>query len=174
MSKDEYTENEILELFEYIEHFNIHFRLLLRRYKRFKEIYSFSNATNIDVITYIDMIIVQLRAMCIENERYKNNYTGPNFYFDKIGEDALANNIDKMLSEEFYDGSIQVSIKTALKIVADEFICHYDNFDGEKSHRISLAEIFINRLISPYEEKNLDYIMKVLINCIGDGLAIQK
>lgn len=86
----------------------------------------------------------------------------------------MANNIDKMLSEEFYDGSIQVSIKTALKIVADEFICHYDNFDGEKSHRISLAEIFINRLMSPYEEKNLDYIMKVLINCIGDGLAIQK
>ena len=171
MSKDEHTENEILELFEYIEHFNIHFRLLLRRYKRFKEIYSISNATNIDVITYIDMIIVQL--MCIENERYKNNYTAQ-ILLRKIGEDALANNIDKMLSEEFYDGSIQVSIKTALKIVADEFICHYDNFDGEKSHRISLAEIFINRLMSPYEEKNLDYIMKVLINCIGDGLAIQK
>lgn len=124
-------------------------------------------------ITYIDMIIVQLRAMCIENERYKNNYTAQ-ILLRKIGEDALANNIDKMLSEEFYDGSIQVSIKTALKIVADEFICHYDNFDGEKSHRISLAEIFINRLMSPYEEKNLDYIMKVLINCIGDGLAIQK
>lgn len=173
MSKDEHTENEILELFEYIEHFNIHFRLLLRRYKRFKEIYSISNATNIDVITYIDMIIVQLRAMCIENERYKNNYTAQ-ILLRKIGEDALANNIDKMLSEEFYDGSIQVSIKTALKIVADEFICHYDNFDEEKSHRISLAEIFINRLMSPYEEKNLDYIMKVLINCIGDGLAIQK
>ena len=134
MSKDEHTENEILELFEYIEHFNIHFRLLLRRYKR-----------------YTAQILLR-----------------------KIGEDALANNIDKMLSEEFYDGSIQVSIKTALKIVADEFICHYDNFDGEKSHRISLAEIFINRLMSPYEEKNLDYIMKVLINCIGDGLAIQK
>ena len=165
MSKDEHTENEILELFEYIEHFNIHFRLLLRRYKRFKEIYSISNATNIDVITYIDMIIVQLRAMCIENERYKNNYTAQ-ILLRKIGEDALANNIDKMLSEEFYDGSIQVSIKTALKIVADEFICQYDNFDGEKSHRISLAEIFINRLMSPYEEKNLDYIMKVLINCI--------
>ena len=119
MSKDEHTENEILELFEYIEHFNIHFRLLLRRYKRFKEIYSISNATNIDVITYIDMIIVQLRAMCIENERYKNNYTAQ-ILLRKIGEDALANNIDKMLSEEFYDGSIQVSIKTALKIVADE------------------------------------------------------
>ena len=119
------------------------------------------------------MIIVQLRAMCIENERYKNNYTAQ-ILLRKIGEDALANNIDKMLSEEFYDGSIPVSIKTALKIVADEFICHYDNFDGEKSHRISLAEIFINRLMSPYEEKNLDYIMKVLINCIGDGLAIQK
>ena len=155
MSKDEHTENEILELFEYIEHFNIHFRLLLRRYKRFKEIYSISNATNIDVITYIDMIIVQLRVMCIENERYKNNYTAQ-ILLRKIGEDALANNIDKMLSEEFYDGSIQVSIKTALKIVADEFICHYDNFDGEKSHRISLAEIFICAYRLQAAERKID------------------
>ena len=40
MSKVEYTEDEMVELFEYIEHFNIHFKLLLRRYKRLKDIYS--------------------------------------------------------------------------------------------------------------------------------------
>lgn len=173
MSKVEYTEDEILELFEYIEHFNIHFKLLLRRYKRLKDIYSIENAKDIDVITYIDMILVQLRAICIENERYKNNYTAQ-ILLRKIGEDDLANKIDEMLNEEFYDGSMQVNIRKALKILADEFICHYDNFDKDKSHKISLADIFINRLLSPYEEKNLDYIMKVLIDCIGEGLTIQK
>ena len=173
MSKTEYTEDELYQLFEYIKHFNIHFSLLLRRYKRFKEIYSIENATHIDVITYIDMIIVQLRAMCIENERYKKNYTAQ-ILLRKIGEEDLADKLEKMLNENFYDGSMQVTIKTALKIVADEFICHYDNFDGEKSHKISLAEIFINRLVNPYEEKNLDYIMKVLIDCIGEGLTIKK
>ena len=173
MSKVEYTEDEMLELFEYIEHFNIHFKLLLRRYKRLKDIYSIENAKDIDVITYADMILVQLRAICIENERYKNNYTAQ-ILLRKIGEDDLANKIDEMLNEEFYDGSMQVNIRKALKILADEFICHYDNFDKDKSHKISLADIFINRLLSPYEEKNLDYIMKVLIDCIGEGLTIQK
>lgn len=122
MSKVEYTEDEMLELFEYIEHFNIHFKLLLRRYKRLKDIYSIQNAKDIDVITYIDMILVQLRAMCIENERYKNNYTAQ-ILLRKIGEEDLANKIDEMLNEEFYDGSMQVNIKKALKILTDEFIC---------------------------------------------------
>lgn len=54
-----------------------------------------------------------------------------------------------MLNDDFYDGSMQVNIKTALKIVADEFICHYDNFDGEKSYKISLAELFANQLMNP-------------------------
>ena len=173
MSKVGYTEEEMLELFEYIEHFNIHFKLLLRRYKRLKDIYSIQNAKDIDVITYIDMILVQLRAMCIENERYKNNYTAQ-ILLRKIGEEDLANKIDEMLNEEFYDGSMQVNIKTALKILTDGFICHYDNFDKDKSYKISLSDIFINILLSPYEEKNLDYIMKVLIDCIGEGMTIKK
>ena len=172
MSKKEYSEEETLELFDYIKHFNVHFTLLLRRYKRFKEINTVPNV-DIDVITYIDMIIVQLRAMCIESERYKHNYTAQ-ILLRKVGEEELADKIDAMLNEDFYDGSRQVTIKIALKILADEFICHYDNFDGEKLHRMSLADIFVNHLRSPYEEKNLDYIMKVLIDCIGEGLTIQK
>ena len=119
------------------------------------------------------MIIVQLRAMCIENERYKNNYTAQ-ILLRKIGEDALANNIDKMLSEEFYDGSIQVSIKTALKIVADEFICHYDNFDGKKWNGWAWAEIIEKQLRNPYDKHNLKYIMSVLISCIGEGLSLKQ
>lgn len=161
----------IIPLMEYIEHFNVHFRLLLRRYKRFKEINTINN-NDIDVITYLDMIIVQLRAMCIENERYKNNYTAQ-ILLRKVGEDSLAQKIDEMLSLDFYDGSLQVDIRTALKILADEFICHYDNFDGGKQHRMSLADIFMNRLGNPYEKTNLDFIMQTLISCIGDGLSIK-
>ncbi|HNX29868.1 MAG TPA: hypothetical protein PKN87_10745 [Syntrophomonadaceae bacterium] len=62
---------EWLKLMDYIHHFNVHYTLLLRRYKRFTEINTLGN-NDIEVITYFDMIIVQLRAMCIENERYKN------------------------------------------------------------------------------------------------------
>ncbi len=162
---------EHLKLLEYIEHFNVHFSLLLSRYKRFKEINKLNN-NDIDVITYLDMIVVQLRAMCIENERYKENYTAQ-ILLRKAGEEELAQKIDDMLNEDFYDGSLQVKVRTALKILADEFICHYDNFDGENLHRLSLADIFMNHLRNPYEKINLDYIMKVLVNCIGEGLTIK-
>lgn len=168
MTDEEY---EVHLLLQYIEHFNIHFKLLLRRYKRFKEINKLHN-NDIDVVTYLDMIVVQLRAMCIENERYKENYTAQ-ILLRKVGEEKLAQKIDNMLNEDFYDGSLQVNIRTALKILADEFICHYDNFDGEKRHRLSLVDIFMNRLRNPYEKTNLDYIMEVLVNCIGEGLKIK-
>ena len=169
MTDDEYLQQ--LNLVEYIKNFNVHFTLLLRRYKRFKEIDSAQNH-DIEVITYLDMIIVQLRAMCIENERYKNNYTAQ-ILLRKVNENDLADKIDAMLKEDFYDGSLQVDIRTALKILVDEFICHYDNFDGENLHRLSLADIFMNYLRNPYYEHNLDYIMKVLIDCIGEGLTIK-
>ncbi|MFW6015653.1 MAG: hypothetical protein ACOCRK_04390 [bacterium] len=169
MTEDEFIEQ--YQLMEYIKNFNIHFDLLLRRYKRFREINKVGN-NDINVITYLDMIIVQLRALCIENKRYKNNYTAQ-VLLRKVGEDKLALKIDNMLNEDFYDGSIQVNIKTALKILADGFICHYDNFDGEKQHELSLANIFLNRLRNPHEKINLDYIMDVVVSCIGEGLTIR-
>lgn len=49
-----------------VENFNMHYSLLLQRYKRFTEINEIINR-NIDVITFLDIIVVQLRALCIEN-----------------------------------------------------------------------------------------------------------
>lgn len=43
--------DNLTALAEYIDHFNVHYRLLLRRYKRFQEIDDIYN-TDIDVITY--------------------------------------------------------------------------------------------------------------------------
>lgn len=162
---------EKLRLLEYINNFNIHFSLLLRRYKRFKEINTIGN-NDIDVITYLDMIVVQLRAMCIENERYKNNYTAQTL-LKKIGKEELATRIDEMLDQEFSCIWEDFSIKKSIKVLADEFICHYDNFDGVNLHELSLADIIANQLRNPYEQKNLDYIMKELINCIGEGLTLK-
>ncbi len=167
---DDETYAEQLRLMEYIKNFNVHFALLLRRYKRFREINTFGNK-DIDVITYLDIIVVQLRAMCIESERNKNNYT-VQILLRKVGEELLAKKIDDMLNEEFYEES-DLTIRKAIKILADEFICHYDNFDGKNMHRLSLAEILMKQLGNPYQRKNLDYIMKVLIECIGEGLTIK-
>ncbi|MBR3352748.1 MAG: hypothetical protein IKG35_11600, partial [Erysipelotrichaceae bacterium] len=83
------NENNLIDLLEYIKNFNMHFELLLRRYNRFKEINNITN-DDIDVITYLDMIVVQLRAICIENNtKYKNNYTVQNL-LRKVGEEELS------------------------------------------------------------------------------------
>lgn len=164
-------ENELLLLSQFIDNFNIHFTLLLRRYKRFSEINTIRN-NDIDVITYFDMIIVQLRAICIENNNYKKNYTAQ-ILLEKVGEDALADRINNMLNKEFLIGYENFTVRKAIKILADEFICHYDNFDGEKLHAFSLAQIIENQLKNSYEKINLDYIMQELIYCIGEGLKIK-
>ena len=117
------------ELIQYIEHFNMHYRLLLRRYKRFTEIDDIHN-TDIDVITYLDMIIVQLRAMCIESPNLKKNYTAQNL-LRMMNRDDLAQKIDDMLAEEFFTYRTGCDIKRVLKIIADKYICHYDAIEED-------------------------------------------
>lgn len=165
---EEKSIDEVIELTEYIRHFNIHFDLLLRRYARFKKIDDIYN-TDIDVITYLDMIVVQLRAMCIENDRQKKNYTAQ-ILLRKVGEYDLAQELDEMLDEEFLSG---FSIRKALKTLADGFICHYDNFDGIDKDGWAMAGIIEKQLRNPYADRNLDYIMKVVINCVDKGISIK-
>ena len=167
---EERNSDELMSLAEYIEHFNVHYRLLLRRYTRFKEIDDVFN-TDIDVITYLDMIVVQLRAMCIESPRLKKNYTAQ-ILLRKVGEGELAERIDTMLEEPFIPES-DFTIRKALKTLADGFICHYDNFDGIDVDGWSFAEIIEKRLRNPYDMPNLDYIMKTIIDCLGEGLTIK-
>lgn len=168
---EEKNTDELMELAEYIRHFNIHYALLLRRYARFKEIDDIHN-TDIDVITYLDMIIVQLRAMCIENDRLKKNYTAQ-ILLRKVGEPELSQKLDEMLDEEFLSSGTGFTIRKALKTLADGFICHYDNFDGIDKDGWAMAEIIEKQLRNPYDDRNLDHIMKVIIDCVGEGLSIK-
>lgn len=168
---EERSTDELIELAEYIDHFNIHYNLLLRRYARFREINDIHN-TDIDVITYLDMIVVQLRAMCIESPRLKKNYTAQ-ILLQKVGENALAEKLNSMLDEEFIPGATDFSIRKALKTLADGFVCHYDNFDGTDKDAWAMAEIIEKKLRNPYDTHNLDYIMKTVIDCIGEGLTLR-
>lgn len=167
---EERNSDELMSLAEFIKHFNVHYGLLLRRYARFKKIDDVFS-TDIDVITYLDMIVVQLRAMCIESPSLKKNYTAQ-ILLRKVGEDKLADKIDVMLDEPFIPES-DFTIRKALKTLADGFICHYDNFDGVNADGWYFSEIIEKRLRNPYDKPNLDYIMKTIIDCIGEGLTIK-
>ncbi|MBP3803766.1 MAG: hypothetical protein J6I76_07695 [Oribacterium sp.] len=160
--------NETEFLLQYMEHFNMHYKLLLRRYKRFMEIDDI-HSTDIDVITYLDIIIVQLRAMCIERADLKKNYTAQNL-LRLMKRDDLAQKIDDMLAEQFFSYRDNCDIRKALKILADNYICHYDAFEDDG---IAWAEIIEKQLRNPYDEHNLGYIMRTVIDCIGEGLSLE-
>lgn len=117
------------------------------------------------------MIIVQLRAMCIESPKLKNNYTAQ-ILLRKIGEHELADRIDTMLDQPFIAGS-DMTVRKAIKILADGFICHYDNFDDPASETWGMALVIEKRLRNPYDKINLKYIMEVLMECIGEGLTLE-
>ena len=85
----------------------------------------------------------------------------------------LADRLDKMLEEPFIEVT-DFTIRKALKTLADCFICHYDNFDGEKWDGWAWAEIIEKQLRNPYDKHNLKYIMSVLISCIGEGLSLKQ
>lgn len=167
---EEKKSDELMALAEFIKHFNIHYGLLLQRYARFKKINDPFN-TDIDVITCLDVIVVQLRAMCIESPNLRNNYTAQ-ILLRKVGEDALAGRIDAMLEEPFIPES-DFTIRKALKTLADRFICHYDNFDGIEADGWCFADVIEKRLRNPYDTPNLDHIMKTIIDCLGEGIRIK-
>jgi len=172
-------QNSSIQFIRFTNNFYSNLILLKLRYERFKEINEPGNP-DIDVSTYFDMIIVQLRAMCIENERYKNNYT-IQILLQKIGKDEEAKKINKMLDKYLFDdpeddsteASDHLSIRKAIKFLADKVICHYDNFDDCPTEK-GLIEALISHLRNPYWHINLDYIMKIIFDCVDNNVTPEK
>lgn len=167
-------QKEFLELEDFIRHFEIHWRLFLKRYIRYKELEASATEDNFDYSTYFDMLIVQVRAMCIESANLKNNYTIQNL-MRKIAKDELAKCIDDELEKPLLEILIDkntgnpMTLKRAIKILADGFICHYDNFDGGKDIERGLAIAIESNLKNPFNDVNLHSLVKVLIECINKG-----
>ena len=160
---------------QFIKYFSIHYKLLISRYMKYKELDKINNE-DIDVGTYFDIIIVQLRALCIESPHLQNNYTVQTV-LRRIGKEEYADRIDKMLDQQFMPG---VNCRTgeffttrkALKMLADKFICHYDNFDGSNSDGWGLGLAIEKRLMNPYNTPNLDTIMAEIVDCIYEAFDI--
>lgn len=157
------------------------YQLLVDRYNRFKELGNVfigerDEKRIIDRFTYFDMIIVQLRAMCIENK--KSNYTLQNL-LTKTGNDNLAKRIEEMLDRPFVGGveysasdnskTIPLTIRNALKIVADKFVCHYDGLADNYSLYSGLTLYIEVELGNPHAQINLDFIMDTISACVNEG-----
>ena len=162
---------------QFIKHFSKHCQLLLARYSKYKDLEKVNN-DDIDVGTYFDIIIVQLRALCIESPNLTNNYTVQTA-LRRIGKVEYAERIDKMLEQQFMPcvdckTGDPFTIRMALKTLADKFICHYDNFDGPNSDGWGLGLVIERHLMNPFDDPNLDTIMGEIIECLYKGFDIPE
>lgn len=181
MKSEEKQEDNLLELMLYQDKFMKNFYLLLRRYKRFKEVDKQGNR-DIDVVTYFDIIMVQIRALLIENPVYKKNYTAQ-IFLKNFKRQELSKKIDDMLETQFFEEEmfiiktknggkekIPLTIKEVIKILTDKFICHYDSLEGNCICDLADADFYMNRFRDPWFKNNLDYIMDIIISCVGGYL----
>lgn len=175
--KDILYQGELREISDFIRHFEINWNLFLKRYTRYKELEENATIDNFDYSTYFDILVVQIRAMCIENELLKNNYTVQNV-LRRIGEEKLAEKIDfeleRPLSEIFVDKSTgkPITLRNSIKMLADKFICHYDNFDGEKDVQREIAISIEANLKNIVKDVNIHTFINMLIECINKGFFI--
>lgn len=159
---------ELAKLASYINHFNTQYDLLIKRYEHLKEIDE-PLEDNLDIGTYFDIVIVQLRAIFIENPKYSNNYTLQNI-MKKIGKEEYAQELDDILSEEFLPEVAGLTIRDAIKFLADKFICHYDSSEGENSSNYGVALTIESRLRNPHSEVNLYTIMSRITTIVEKGI----
>lgn len=154
---------------EFQSNFNNNFELLVYRLNKLKTLSPFDYCNHFEWLTYSDSIITQFRAMFMENQQKKTNYTYQIFLKD-IGENEKADAIDKYLDQAFFNSSIMelknknevLSIRSAVKFIADKFICHYDNVNSYEKARMNL----IMATLSNFNNKsinNLDVIVRRIV-----------
>lgn len=158
------SENDnIEERYQFIERmklFDSYVRILVQRYDRFNKI---SLQDTLDWFTYFDIIIVQLRALCVENARYSTNHT-LQVTLRKLGREDLGDRIDNFLeSTLIWD---ETPLKEAIKFIADKFICHYDDVDlGDRALEHSLR----GALSNPQGRYGLSVVIKEIVEIINEA-----
>jgi len=165
---------ELQKLADFIKHFEIHWNLFVRRYIRFKELENSVTYGEFDYCTYFDMLIVHIRAMCIESPNLKSNYTIQNM-LRRIDKPELAQKIDDELEKPLIEALIDkdtenpLTLRKAIKILSDGFICHYDNFDGEKDIQRGIAIAIEGNLKNKFNSRNIYSLVNTMVECVEDG-----
>ena len=117
---------------------------------------------------FLESILVDIRALLMENTRYKKNYTlQNNFKINSLNEEDInfkvANEIDKFLNDTLLPDR-EISFFDAVKFYTDKYIAHSDNTsiaDDEKKARIK--EYFLSN-----EEFGLVFTVKAIIEYAKD------
>ena len=100
------------------ETFLSYVQLLVQRTNRLSQL----DLESLDYQTYTDMCLVMIRALLIESERLKDNYTLQNF-LTKHEKLKLAEDVNEYIEQPI---NKMMTVRDALKISVDKFIAHND------------------------------------------------
>lgn len=150
----------------YDETFYSYFTLLKHRTCRLDNL----EVDSFDYLTYRDMCLVMIRALLIESERLKENYTLQNFLI-KHNRADLKLQVDNYLNQNI---NSMLTLRKALKISVDKFIAHNDTLvkeypSGEKQF---CTEDFALRYLFLSDISRADYPFSIskITNFIGNIL----
>lgn len=109
----------------------------IERMKQFEDkILNQRNEDGLDWLVYRESVVVQVAGMCVEKEENNTkNYTIQSFLYRQGVDDINAILGDLLEQNLCVDGNGEaVTVRTALKIVRDKFICHFDNIEQYDLH----------------------------------------
>lgn len=129
-------DDDLIEIKSEDEQFNMYFDnyyiLLVSRTKRMQEL-----TECIDIKSYLDIILISLRALMIESGRHTYNYTLQN-YLIRNGRPDLVQRVTEYLDTRI---NSLYTLREILKISTDKFLAHYDSLQvSEKEIPIYIPE----------------------------------
>lgn len=152
------------EFMIFLETFGFNMDLLNYKLNQFEKVNAYNK---LEYYSLFDSIIVQIRAILLEKK--KSNFTVQSF-FRYQERDDVAEAIDNYLDQPFNaadlesmnEGSTEYwTIRSALKFIADKFICHYDKVTLiDKGN----ADYICAELNNPYSNRYLKTILSDLIS----------
>lgn len=188
----------VLYIEEFQMHFNENYLLLCERYRRFVDIINDNNIKAIDVETYLDMILVQLRSLLLDDkwdsEKKLKNYTVQSI-LSMCKDTTIKNKIDQLLDTVIlkgpenckeclvsYDCDVyradcyvmsDLLVRDVIKQLTDKTICHYENNYKKNSYSWEYFQMLKDLLIDKKEPHNIFFIMDTLMNILLDGIDLQ-
>lgn len=154
----------LAEVSKFIEQFSFNLEMLNYRINKAIEIDTMVKENHYEFLMTFDSAMVLFRAMFLESENLKGNYTFQNFC-RMIGKPDVAQKIDDYLRTKFVDWR-EKSIRDVLKFLADKFVCHVDDITFED---LGMANFYMSSLKNPYGKNNLATIYYNLASIINNA-----
>ena len=138
--------------------------LVISRLQRMLDLQAETECRQLDWLTYRDMVLVQVCAMCVDEQADRRDGYTIQSLLRRIGQEHFIAEIDKVLDKIIAVDATHngISVRIALKTVRDKFLCHYDNhesydlYGNSKENYWSLDDMFIleQLLLPPVYEKS--------------------